>query len=805
MKLKELNLISFGKFKDTIFKLEDGLNIFYGENESGKTTIHTFIEGMFYGFQKPNRVKRARYEESKKYTPWYDDRYAGTLLFEKGNKTYKIERDFKRDKVKVYDNITGKDITDEIDNGEKVKVELPGLYFFDFNCLVYRNTIAIRQLENKIDKDFSKEVKDKLVNLTTTLDDDISVKNAIGELEEKLKSIGSNQAHTKPYPMAKKKLEGLKKRQKELLEKKKEYDIMYEDYLRLKGEVEDKEEEIKELEIELNKAKLAHMKKIYKEALNIKENIGKIDKQIDELKLYSNISEDDYYKAFDIQGELKILNREIDDIIKDIDNKSSKLKDLNSTDGEDMDNEQIFNDYSKYVELEEEKSQLQINSQENKIELLNSELKQLKEKSGKGKIQRGIFSILAIVSLALTFVNGFFLAGAAVAGILAVYFMRSNKNIKDEMENTANKLAKVEEEERRRKERIEEIDKYEESLFNKYGVVSKAEFIKLYEDTRFAYGREKEKIKKIDELNREIENLNSKLQDKKDEREKKEEEFKKLLEINKVDSIEHFKEALDNKSKYNSLVKEKESKKELFNKIIGNMTFEELESIVLDIKEDITVDRSIEEIEGELKEKKEKFHEQKSEYDKIEVKLDTLNYSVKELMETEEEIESTNLSIKDMEKKIKAIKIAKEVIEKVSEDIHNEFAPKLNKDMSKLIGSITDGKYSNIKIDDNLNITVENSDTKETIPFDSLSGGTIDQMYFALRFSIINSIKEREEKLPLILDDCFVQYDYNRLENILKYLHEVSKDIQILLFTCQDREVEVLDKLNLKYNLIKIA
>ena len=49
MILRELYLISFGKFQKR-FNLEEGLNILYGENESGKTTIHNFIDGMFYGF-----------------------------------------------------------------------------------------------------------------------------------------------------------------------------------------------------------------------------------------------------------------------------------------------------------------------------------------------------------------------------------------------------------------------------------------------------------------------------------------------------------------------------------------------------------------------------------------------------------------------------------------------------------------------------------------------------------------------------------------------------------------------------------
>ena len=52
MKIVELNLIDFGKFHNQIIDFSTGLNVLYGENESGKTTIFKFIEGIFYGFAK---------------------------------------------------------------------------------------------------------------------------------------------------------------------------------------------------------------------------------------------------------------------------------------------------------------------------------------------------------------------------------------------------------------------------------------------------------------------------------------------------------------------------------------------------------------------------------------------------------------------------------------------------------------------------------------------------------------------------------------------------------------------------------
>ena len=129
MILKELNLISFGKFQNKTIHLKEGLNILYGKNESGKTTIHNFIDGMFYGFLKPYAKRRNYLEGLEKYRPWNNQNYAGVLkLFQEG-KVYRIERDFEKGKVKVYDDLVGIDITAKIDKGERLKDNLPGIHF----------------------------------------------------------------------------------------------------------------------------------------------------------------------------------------------------------------------------------------------------------------------------------------------------------------------------------------------------------------------------------------------------------------------------------------------------------------------------------------------------------------------------------------------------------------------------------------------------------------------------------------------------------------------------------------------------
>ena len=52
MKIRELIIKNFGKFSNQDILLDDGINILYGENESGKSTLHAFIRGMLFGMER---------------------------------------------------------------------------------------------------------------------------------------------------------------------------------------------------------------------------------------------------------------------------------------------------------------------------------------------------------------------------------------------------------------------------------------------------------------------------------------------------------------------------------------------------------------------------------------------------------------------------------------------------------------------------------------------------------------------------------------------------------------------------------
>jgi uncharacterized protein YhaN len=86
--------------------------------------------------------------------------------------------------------------------------------------------------------------------------------------------------------------------------------------------------------------------------------------------------------------------------------------------------------------------------------------------------------------------------------------------------------------------------------------------------------------------------------------------------------------------------------------------------------------------------------------------------------------------------------------------------------------------------------------------FNKLSAGTIDQIYFSLRMGLTDEITNHN--LPLILDECFSKYDDKRLQRILEFLLQKEDNRQIVLFTCQEREKNLLDNLGIEYNYISL-
>lgn len=118
-----------------------------------------------------------------------------------------------------------------------------------------------------------------------------------------------------------------------------------------------------------------------------------------------------------------------------------------------------------------------------------------------------------------------------------------------------------------------------------------------------------------------------------------------------------------------------------------------------------------------------------------------------------------------------------------------------------MIGGITGNIYSSMSIDENLNIFM-NTPTR-LVPIEQVSSGTMDQIYLAVRLAAAKLVQNGRDTMPLIFDDSFVLYDDERLKTALKWLVSAYHS-QIIIFTCHQREAQLLTANQIPYNLITI-
>ena len=118
-----------------------------------------------------------------------------------------------------------------------------------------------------------------------------------------------------------------------------------------------------------------------------------------------------------------------------------------------------------------------------------------------------------------------------------------------------------------------------------------------------------------------------------------------------------------------------------------------------------------------------------------------------------------------------------------------------------MIDGITGGIYSSMSVDENLNVFM-NTRTK-LVPIDQVSSGTMDQIYLALRLAAAQLIQSGHDQMPLIFDDSFVLYDDERLRTALKWLSKAYEG-QIIIFTCHQREAQMMTANQIPYHMITI-
>lgn len=175
--------------------------------------------------------------------------------------------------------------------------------------------------------------------------------------------------------------------------------------------------------------------------------------------------------------------------------------------------------------------------------------------------------------------------------------------------------------------------------------------------------------------------------------------------------------------------------------------------------------------------------------------------NLEDLVNTQELLEIEKQNYEELKEKNNKINTARILLGEAYEKMKNSVTPKFTSNLSDNIMRISNGKYKRVTVNDEDGIIVE-LPNGEYVSAERLSGGTIEQLYLSLRLSMAKEISD--ENMPIILDEAFAYYDDERLENTLKFLIENFKENQIILFTCTNREKEVLNKMDINYNFIEL-
>lgn len=146
-----------------------------------------------------------------------------------------------------------------------------------------------------------------------------------------------------------------------------------------------------------------------------------------------------------------------------------------------------------------------------------------------------------------------------------------------------------------------------------------------------------------------------------------------------------------------------------------------------------------------------------------------------------------------------AASLAKEEIKALAQEFGEEQKDALNSEVSRYVSAVTGGRYDSVRIDENGGLRVL-TEGKE-VPPEALSRGTLEQFYLAFRIAVGNIVM-KEETMPLLLDETFSMYDDERLAQTLRMISGLGN--QVILFTCQRREMDLLEEAGIPYHRIEM-
>ena len=589
-----------------------------------------------------------------------------------------------------------------------------------------------------------------LLNSSDSNNDSVSFKKALDNLEKMKSNIGTKQSKVKPLGS------------------------LYQKKFDLEDEIKNINKDKKEYEDSLNK--LNEYKLRHEQLLLNKEKLVNLHKKND----IEKIEDAKNYKMQILKEKASLLDR------------VSKIKYINDIDEDDVNNleyqNKLLNDNRiTFNELSKEKKLLSKDYYQLKAKLSNyetirdyiDEMNNLIEKLNgisKLKIKLSIIGIIfTIIVAGMIYMIGYTKEIIIAPVLFVLYYILvriSNKFQKLSYNRQLNKI-------------VQKVNQITNMRYNNYNEV--------INDFRYDSNMDKS-IDYLNKLEGQLQDIDSRLDSIINEDESSKSKINNILSSSRNLKNIDVEDYRRKKIEYDQLIDRISDKDDQLQKISSEYDF----SILLeDINSDSIKleDNDIKDINLLNKEIDEYIEENAKLFERTKI----LEKSVNLLLEKEERLADINENIQKYENEITSIELAMDLINRSINKLHKNFIPRINKKVSEMMAYSTKDK-DRFRVDENLDVSIY--DGVKFYEQKHLSSGTFDLLSVFIRISVLEELMGLD--YLMILDDCFVQLDDVRYKKCLDLLFKISNSNQIILFSCQNRDEQLLNELDIIYKKIEL-
>ncbi|PDH75940.1 DNA repair protein [Oenococcus oeni] len=800
MEIKRIHISGFGKFSDFNLDFKNDLQVIYGQNEAGKSTLRQFITGILFGFAQNKR------QSSNLYEPRNRSQYGGDLVFEQDGSLWDVSR-LGRTQSKL-------EITDQ--NGNHVnnpEIFLTKL-LSPFSQDSFEDIFSFDQEQlNEIRSLSGKELSDRLLSFSVVNADQWQ---SLSKELDKNASVMFGLAKTSKRPI------------NQLLA---EHQQISNQLNSMGGQLSDYRKSSQQ-----KKSTLKRIAELDSQLHNLKKQMDEFSKLIELSGLFNRKERISMPKTNDRFSDQQISNL-TDEIEQRVEKLQSQIKGINLDKSENKSTIiaenpllTIYKNNRTDIDLLDKSipnllaENNLFDQNDNQIKNISSRLSELqndlKTKFG-DRIPRAlpqgvsiqpsrsitVFFIIGIILMLLgvfgivkgfqtpTFPYPFWICGAGVlfiGGLLSFFERPKKQSIKLSQYGYSNQVSldTIIDSQNHLQEYHQKIDQFQQLQNEKQSHLSKINSIlKLANSLReFLPSAKQDHDALIDQIQVILNEI-------RDERQSAilSKEQKKLVDENRQQQIGHLQNLkseqqqifnylkVDNYQNFQYLQAEKIKNKQRLNQLesINQLLTPEKENQIKELGgvEEITKKKQalkvrIDSIEGEIKQENQQLLNLNATL--LNASSDT-DYQTKLQQQSDLETDINN----DLTEYF-ANKLAFSWINESLYQISHKRMPEIRSRAEQYFAELTENKYVSIIFGDN-SLLVANQQNEKFYSYE-LSKGSSEQLYVSLRLAFAESVAEKNS-LPFLIDDSFVNFDVERKSIMDNILHRLAEKYQIIYFT----------------------